>query len=116
MSAVLSHPARRLTDRIVTRGTHLSPPGVPLQPCREGTKQSILLDMLRRDGGATMAELLQALSGGNRPWQESTVRSAFGWDLKLKGYGVRSEFDKKGVERFFIVLPVRVRRVPPHTS
>lgn len=95
------------------RGTNLLPPGHAPIPCREGSKQAILLDMLARPNGATMEELLDALSGGKRPWTEATVRSGFGWDMKLKGYGVRSQFDADGTERFFIVVP-EGHSIPPH--
>lgn len=96
------------------RGTNLAAPGFAPLPCREGSKQAMLLDKLSNSKGATMAELIEALSGGNKPWTEATVRSGFGWDMKQKGYGVRSEFDDKGVERFFIVLPAGFTR-PAHT-
>lgn len=100
------------------RGTNLvAPPGAPVA-CREGSKQAMLLDMLRNPEGVTMAELIAALSGGNKPWTEATVRSGFGWDMKQKGYGVRSEFDADGTERFFIVLPTDEQgnefAIPPH--
>lgn len=99
------------------RGTNLQPPGFAPLPCREGSKQAILLDTLARPEGATMAELIEALSGGNKPWTETTVRSGFGWDMKNKGYGVRSEFIEIGgetVERFFIVVPSG-NNIPAHT-
>ena len=101
--------------RNVRRGTNLIPLGHEPMPCREGSKQAILLDMLRRERGATMPELIEALSGGNKPWTEVTVRSGFGWDLKNKGYGVRSTFDADGTERFFLVLPEKFPKIPPHT-
>lgn len=95
------------------RGTNLAAPGhAPIQ-CREGSKQAMLLDMLSRPNGATMAELIDALSGGNKPWTEATVRSGFGWDMKLKGYGVRSAFDADGTERFHIVVP-EGHAIPAH--
>lgn len=106
---------KKRAQRVFLRGTHLEPPGTKLQPCLKGTKQSILVDLLRRPEGATMPELLEALSGGNRPWLEVTVRSAFGWDLKNKGYGVRSEFDSYAVERFHLVVPAG-KRIPPHSE
>lgn len=108
--------AKPASTRNVRRGTNLKPLGTPLEPCREGSKQAILLDMLRHPHGATMDELIDALSGGNKPWTEVTVRSGFGWDLKNKGYGVRSSFDEKGVERFHLVLPEKFTVIPPHTS
>lgn len=96
------------------RGTNLAAPGHAPLACRENSKQALLLDKLAGSKGATMPELIEALSGGNKPWTEATVRSGFGWDMKQKGYGVRSEFDKDGVERFFIVLPTGYA-IPPHT-
>lgn len=95
------------------KGTNLAAPGHAPIPCREGSKQAILLDMLSRPNGATMAELIEALSGGNKPWTEATVRSGFGWDMKQKGYGVRSQFDADGTERFFIVVP-EGHSIPAH--
>lgn len=97
------------------RGTNLMPPGFQPLPCREGSKQALLLDMLSRKNGSTMAELIEALSGGNKPWTEATVRSGFGWDMKLKGYGVHSTFDEDGTERFHIVLPECAKAIPEHT-
>lgn len=97
------------------RGTNLTPPGFEPIACREGSKQALLLDMLSRKNGSTLAELIEALSGGNKPWTEATVRSGFGWDMKLKGYGVRSSFDADGTERFHIVLPECAKGVPAHT-
>lgn len=87
------------------KGTNLAAPGHAPIACREGSKQAILLDTLARPEGATMEELIEALSGGKKPWTEATVRSGFGWDMKQKGYGVRSDFDENGTERFHIVLP-----------
>jgi hypothetical protein len=98
-----------------SRGTNLAAPGFAPLPCREGSKQALLLDVLSREGGATMDELVAALSGGNKPWTEATVRSGFGWDMKLKGYGVRSVFDEEGTERFVIVLPAGTKGIPAHT-
>lgn len=97
------------------RGTNLLPTGEPVEACREGSKQAILVDMLSREEGATMPELLDALSGGRKPWTEPTVRSGFGWDLKHKGYGVRSRFSADGVERFHLLVP-EGQRIARHTS
>jgi hypothetical protein len=102
------------TERRVHRGTNLLPPSndAPI-PCRAGTKQAIMLDLLSTPNGATMDDLIKALSGGRKPWTEGSVRAGFGWDMKQKGYGVRSEFDEDGVERFFIVLP-KGHDIPKH--
>jgi hypothetical protein len=90
----------------VSRGTNVQPAGHAPLPCREGSKQAMLLDVLARPGGATMEELLDALSGGKKPWLEVTVRAGFSWDMKNKGYGVYSSVDEDGKERFYIVLPM----------
>lgn len=100
------------------RGTNLLPPGHAPLACREGSKQSVLVDKLSRANGATMPELIEALSQGNKPWTEATVRSGFGWDLKQKGYGVRSEINSAGTERFYLVLPIIKgveQPIPAHT-
>ena len=107
-------PRTRQT-RLFLRGTDLMPTGEKLKSCLAGSKQSILVDMLKRPGGATMDELIEALAGGRRAWTEATVRSGFGWDLKNKGYGVRSEFDTYGVERFHLVVP-NGQLVPEHAK
>lgn len=110
-------PTKKAGD--ARRGTNLQPPGHAPLPCREGSKQSILVDKLSRQNGATMDELIAALSLGNKPWTEATVRSGFGWDLKQKGYGVRSEFTPStGTERFYLVLPTikgELAKIPAHT-
>lgn len=106
------------TGERARRGTNLLAPGHAPLPCRVGSKQSVLVDKLSRANGATMEELLDALQYGNKPWTEVTVRSGFGWDLKQKGYGVRSQFSGTGTERFFLVLPVIKgveAAIPPHT-
>lgn len=97
------------------RGTDLKPTGEPVKPCLIGSKQAVLVDMLRRKEGATMAELLAALAVSGKPWQEQTVRSGFSWDLKRKGYGVRSTIGPDGVERFHLVVPAG-QKIPPHVA
>lgn len=58
---------------------------------REGSKQSQLIDMLRRPKGATIEEIVEALS-----WQPHTVRGAIAGALKKKlGLDVTSEKDEK---------------------
>lgn len=99
-------------------GLNYPVPDLPPKPARNGTKVAILISELSRPEGATMAELIEALSGGNRPWKEVTVRSGFGWDVKHKGYGVRSSFEgtESGeVERFHLVLPEGMEKHLPHS-
>lgn len=97
------------------RGTDLKPTGEPVKPCLIGSKQAVLVDMLRRKEGATMAELLAALAVSGKPWQEQTVRSGFSWDLRRKGYGVKSSFDADGTERFHLVVPDG-QAIPAHVA
>lgn len=74
-------------------------------PCRQGSKQSILVDMLSRPSGATMEQLQTALGKKGKPWTEATVRSGFYWDMNsIKGYGISTEF-KNGVAHYHLVMP-----------
>lgn len=83
-------------------------------PCREGSKQSIMVDMLSRPQGATMRELLSALSGGKKPWQEVTIKSGLNWDMnKIKGYGIKTR-DRLGEVCYHLVLPAGLDRPLPH--
>ena len=97
------------------RGTDLKPTGEPVKPCLIGSKQAVLVDELSRPDGVTMAQLIAALSAGGKPWQEQTVRSGFGWDLKRKGYGVRSTIDPDGAELFRLVVPDG-QAIPAHVA
>ena len=66
----------------VDRSSQLSPP-----PIRQGTKLARLIDMLRREHGATVAETVAALG-----WQAHSVRGAISGALKKKrGLIIQSE-------------------------
>ena len=57
---------------------------------REGTKQSLMIGLLRRPGGATLAEIVEATG-----WQTHTVRGAMAGALKKKlGLTITSENDE----------------------
>lgn len=97
------------------RGTNLAPDDHKApRPCRAGSKQAALVDLLQTEGGVTMEQLIAGLAFGKKPWIEATVRSGFGWDLKQKGYGVQSHVDEEGVERFELVVTPGYS-VPAHT-
>ena len=69
-----------------SRGINLAPKA-EVKACRSGTKQAILVDLLFRSGGASMAELREALA----PWKDITIKSGLGWDMNhQKGYGIRT--------------------------
>lgn len=71
-----------------SRGINLAPKA-EAKPCRAGTKQAVLVDLLSRPCGATMNELIHAL--GN--WKPITVKSGLTWDMNaVKGYGIRTQF------------------------
>jgi len=71
-------------------------PKAEAKACRWGTKQAILVDLLFRSGGASMAELREALS----PWQDSTIKSGLSWDMNaIKGYGIRTTHEN-GYQRW----------------
>lgn len=98
------------------RGTGINlAPQKKVYACREGSKQATLVDMLFRKQGATMAELLDALSGGAKPWKEVTVKSGLNWDMnKIKGYGIRTT--KRGDDDcYHLVLPEGMTAPVPHT-
>ena len=57
-------------------------PGGPRKP-REGTKQEAVLTLLRRDGGATIAQVMEATG-----WAQHTVRGFFA-GLKKEGHKIK---------------------------
>jgi hypothetical protein len=57
---------------------------------RDGTKQSLMIELLNRTGGATLAEIVEATG-----WQPHTVRGAMAGALKKKlGLTITSEKDE----------------------
>ena len=59
---------------------------------RHGSKQALVVDLLRRDGGATIAEVAHATG-----WQPHSVRGAISGTLKKKlGLVVNSEQSSRG--------------------
>lgn len=78
-----------------SRGINLAPKA-EAKACRAGTKQAILVDLLFRSGGASMAELREALA----PWKDITIKSGMGWDMNhQKGYGIRTTHEN-GYQRW----------------
>jgi len=76
-------PTRRKAKKAATA------PDTPKEPRkkREGTKQAVLIDMLKRDEGATIDQIVEATG-----WQRHTVRGAISGALKKKlGLTVTSE-------------------------
>ena len=84
-----SRPASRKASKPERSSTSTS--AVP--SARAGTKQATLIDLLRRPGGATLADLVKATG-----WQPHSVRGAISGTLKKKlGLKVTSETtDRRG--------------------
>jgi hypothetical protein len=80
--AALEAPMDALRAALATKsGRPASNPGAPRKP-REGTKQQAVLEMLRREEGATVAQIAEATG-----WASHTVRG-FLAGLKKKGVQV----------------------------
>lgn len=93
----VAHPAPAVQPKAQrrSRGINLAPKG-EAKACRYGTKQAILVDLLFRSGGASMAELREALA----PWKDITIKSGLGWDMNhQKGYGIRTTHEN-GYQRW----------------
>lgn len=81
-------------------------PSLPLVACRAGSVQHKMVEYLSRQEGATIDQLKEVCqkTDGSGPWAETSIRSAFYYDLKDKGYGTRTEM-VEGVPTYFLVLP-----------
>lgn len=79
-------------------------PTSPLLPCRAGSKQQAIVDLLAK--GATLADLRTVcIKKDGTPWDDNSIRSALYYDIKDKGYGVTTTFDANDVPTYSIVLP-----------
>jgi hypothetical protein len=107
------YPATTKAPRRNT-GINLAPKAT-VYACKEGTKQALFVDLLSRPQGATMEELMEAMSTG-KPWQEITVKSGLNWDMnKVKGYGIRTTKQSDGTDCYHLVLPAGMDKPHPHT-
>jgi hypothetical protein len=89
-------PAQDATDNPISRAIEMlrsslagKPPRAPREPGaprkpREGTKQETVLAMLRREAGATIAQICEATG-----WQSHTVRGLFAGLKKRQGIEVK---------------------------
>ncbi len=68
---------------------------------RPGTKQALLIDLLKRKKGATIEKIVEATG-----WQPHSVRGAISGTLKKKlGLAVTSEKPGDGPRRYRIAAP-----------
>jgi hypothetical protein len=66
---------------------------------REGSKTARVVEMLKRESGATLEEIMQQMG-----WQKHTVRGFMAGAMKKAGYGVESFKSEKG-ERSYRINP-----------
>jgi hypothetical protein len=81
--AALESPMEALRALLATKPARVTrEPGAPRKP-REGTKQEAVLALLRREEGATIAQICEATG-----WQQHTVRGFFAGLKKRQGISV----------------------------
>jgi hypothetical protein len=82
--AALEGPMEALRALLATKPARVTrDPGAPRKP-REGTKQETVLTLLRREEGATIAQICEATG-----WQQHTVRGFFAGLKKRQGIEVQ---------------------------
>ena len=90
----------------VATATGLQEIGINTQPSRttrEGTKQAVLIELLRRAEGATLPQMTEATG-----WQVHTVRGAMAGALKKKlGLAITSE-KQTGTDRIYRITTTTV--------
>lgn len=70
---------------------------------RFGSKQQALIELLQK--GATMDDFREVcVKGDGTPWTDASIRSAMYYDVREKGYGVRTEWNDE-TPKYFLVLP-----------
>ncbi|UXO93765.1 hypothetical protein Pan1_50 [Pseudanabaena phage Pan1] len=78
-------------------------PTSPLIQCRVGSKQQMLIDALAK--GCTMDELREiCVRKDGTTWDDNSIRSGLYYDVKQKGYGVRTSWNGD-VATYHLVLP-----------
>lgn len=84
----------------------IAPSGQSIIPTRHGSKQQIIIDLLARDEGASLDELVAACvrkDGTN--WDPASLMAGLYHHIPHKGYGVRTTFDANNVARYHLVYP-----------
>ncbi len=95
-------PSKRRSRRAERKPSDSKPNGRTSPPAvRPGTKQALLIDLLKRKKGATIDEAVAATG-----WQPHSVRGAISGALKKNlGLAVTSEKPGHGPRRYHIVAP-----------
>ncbi len=83
-------PARGKDTRSTATAAEETPPASKERKTREGTKQALVIEMLRRPAGASIPEIVEATG-----WASHTTRGFFAGALKKKlGLTINSEKDE----------------------
>jgi hypothetical protein len=95
-------PPKQRSRRAARKPSGSSPKGRISPPAvRPGTKQALLIDLLKRKKGATIEKIVAATG-----WQPHSVRGAISGTLKKKlGLAVTSEKPSDGPRRYRIAAP-----------
>lgn len=100
---VVEKPARTKKGAVVNFPPHKD--GL-VERVRPNTKQAAIVEALRE--GATLADLRTVCvrRDGSGSWPDGTIISALYYDIKKKGYGIRTEAgDDAEAHRYFLVEP-----------
>jgi len=105
-NAQLIEPSASEPEVYVATAKGLQEIGITTQPSRstrEGTKQAVLIELLRRAEGATLPQMTEATG-----WQVHTVRGAMAGALKKKlGLEISSE-KQTGTDRVYRITTTTV--------
>lgn len=99
-------PRRRNAD------INIDPSGHALIAARHGSKQQIIIDLLARDEGATLGELVESCvrkDGTN--WNAASLMAGLYHHIPHKGYGIVTSFDTDSVAHYHLVLPDGIEKV-----
>ncbi len=87
-------------EAAATHGVLPSPAAHPPIAQREGSKQGVVIDLLRREQGATVADLMDVTG-----WLPHTVRAALS-GLRKRGHTIQRDTDASG-SVYRIVAPAK---------
>lgn len=99
-TVVADKPTKRRND------VNIAPSGAALIPARYGSTQQDIIDMLTRDAGASLDQLVAAcVRKDGKNWSPASLMAGLYHHIPYKGYGVRTVFNDADVAFYHIVLP-----------